>query len=71
MLMAGTLAVCLAFVFLKSMRLGILVLVVSYYTTAVALAVIPLGALMLFIQFIRRALFFYRGGNVSQVKAER
>ncbi len=43
MLMTGTVAICLAFLFLKSLRLGILVLVVSYFTTAVALAIIPLA----------------------------
>ncbi|MCA9075588.1 MAG: MMPL family transporter [Planctomycetaceae bacterium] len=43
MLMTGAVAMGLAFLFLKSLRLGILVLVVSYYTTAVALALIPLA----------------------------
>ncbi|MCA9023681.1 MAG: MMPL family transporter [Planctomycetaceae bacterium] len=43
MLMTGVVSIGLAFLFLKSLRLGILVLVVSYYTTAVALTMIPLS----------------------------
>ncbi len=43
MLLSGAVGICLAFVFLRSLRLGLLVLAVSYYTTAIAIAFIPLS----------------------------
>ncbi len=54
---------------ISSWQRGILIPAEIEMPRAINLAVIPLGALLLFIQFIRRALFFYRGGDVSQVKA--
>ncbi len=43
MLLSGAVGIILAFVFLKSLRLGLLVLAVSYYTTAISIAFIPLS----------------------------
>ena len=54
---------------ISSWQRGILIPAEIEMPRAINLAVIPLGALMLFIQFIRRALFFYRGGDVRQLKA--
>jgi predicted RND superfamily exporter protein len=41
-LLSGSVGITLAFVFLQSIRLGLLVLVVSYYTSAITLALVPL-----------------------------
>jgi TRAP-type C4-dicarboxylate transport system permease small subunit len=60
----GTVAV------ISSWQKGILIPAEIEIPRAINLAVIPLGALLLLIQFIRRTLFFFRGGDVSRLKAQ-
>ena len=60
----GTIAV------ISSWQKGILIPAEIEMPRAINLAVIPLGALLLLIQFIRRGLFFFRGGDAGQSKAE-
>jgi len=60
----GTVAV------ISSWQKGILIPAEIEIPRAINLAVIPLGASLLLIQFIRRGLFYYRGGDISRLKAE-
>jgi len=60
----GTIAV------ISSWQRGILIPAEIEIPRAINLAVIPLGACLLLIQFIRRGLFYFRGGDVSRLKAE-
>ena len=59
----GTIAV------VSSWQKGILIPAEIEIPRAINLAVIPMGTLLLLFQFIRRGLFFLRGGDAGQLKA--